>query len=768
MPYIIKTASNGQKLKLLIDTGTSKNYIKDFSFLEATFLKQKFSVESINGKNIISKSCKICLLTFYILPQLSSFDGIIGYDFLYQIKANIDIVNNYLYFSGGKEKYYLSSQKQVNHIPIKQENNPMKFKENNNIEISSVPSDIREKFTKMIFKHYDAFAQPNRALPYNTSVKATIKTTTNEPIYSRSYPYPISATEFVNKEIHSLLADGIIQKSYSPYNSPIHIVNKKGLNQDGNPKLRMVIDFRKLNEKTIADRYPIPDTSVILANLGKSSFFTTLDLKSGFHQIFLSEQDRQKTAFNVNNGKYEFCRLPFGLKNAPSIFQRAIDDILREWIGKCCYVYIDDIIIYSPDKISHLNDIEKIIDKLKVSGMRISAEKCKFFKSEVEFLGFTVSRSGIKTSPSKVQDILNYKTPETLRSLRSFLGLSGYYRRFIKDYAALAKPLTSYLRGENGNIGNSNSKKVKISLDNNAISAFEKLKKILASDEVLLQHPDYKKPFELTTDASSSAIGAVLSQNGRPITMISRTLSKTEENYATNERELLAIVWALQSLRHYLYGIQNIKIFTDHQPLIYAISEKNPNSKMKRWRAFIEEFSPKFFFKPGNENKVADALSRQFINNFNSDSSSLATIHSEISSTNSIKTIKYPLNQFRHQFVLNKSASFSKSTKIFFQKYMRHSISFDSLENLIKTMKNLICSTSTNAIHCELNLLAEIQKSILIAFPGIKFVHTQKLVIDLINKDDQLEVVTNEHNRAHRNIKENAKQISLNYFFLRF
>lgn len=207
--------------------------------------------------------------------------------------------------------------------------------------------------------------------------------------------------------------------------------------------------------------------------------------------------------------------------------------------------------------------------------MRVSKDKSKFFKEEVQFLGLTVLINGIKTSPDKVNDILNFQIPTTLRALRSFLGLSGYYRRFIKDYALIVKPLTNYLRGENGNVGTQGSRKVKISLDSNALQAFKKIRSVLASEDVLLQHPDFSKCFELTTDASSSALGAVLSQDGRPITMISRTLSQTEESYATNERELLAIVWALQSLRHYLYGIKNIKIFTDHQPLIFAISDEN-------------------------------------------------------------------------------------------------------------------------------------------------------------------------------------------------
>lgn len=754
MPFIIKTTKNGQELRLLIDTGTSKNYIKTLPYLKGvTPVEKPFNVNSVNGSNKITKKCKVNILgntsTFFLLPALKTFDGIIGYDFLKEIDAKINFKTEIITHKNGQES--------IKHIKCSQTNSIL-------IDHTPVPNNVKAKFLDLIKNNANVFAEANVSLPYNTQVKATINTVNNDAVYSKSYPYPMSATEFINKEIETLLKENIIRKSSSPYNSPIHVVSKKGVDSNGKPKLRMVIDFRKLNEKTIPDRYPIPDPTVILANLGKSKFFTTLDLKSGFHQIILQEKDRQKTAFSVNNGKYEFCRLPFGLKNAPSIFQRAIDDVLREHIGKICHVYVDDIIIFSPNADAHIRDITTVMQELETAGMRVSAEKSKFFRQEVEFLGFVVSEKGIKTCPNKVNDIVNFQAPKSLRALRSFLGLSGYYRRFIKDYAAIVKPLTTLLRGENGHIGANQSKKIKIKLNEEALTAFEKIKKILASEDVLLQYPDYNKAFELTTDASSSAIGAVLSQNRRPITMISRTLTKTEENYATNERELLAIVWALQTLRHYLYGIRDIHIYTDHQPLIFAVSDKNPNAKLKRWRAFIEEFSPKFHYKPGKENKVADALSRQHINNLsmtNTDS----TTHSEESNTNTIKTIQGPVNQFKTQLIISRSNLNTKTSKILFQKLIRHTLEFNSTPNLLNYLKDCVNPNTTNAIHCDLPTLAQIQNLLLTTFPGVKFVHTEKFVIDLINKHDQLDTIATEHNRAHRSLQENFKQIISEYYF---
>lgn len=342
------------------------------------------------------------------------------------------------------------------------------------------------------------------------------------------------------------------------------------------------------------------------------------------------------------------------------------------------------------------------------------------------------------------------------------MGLSGYYRRFIKDYAHISKPLTNYLRGDNGHVSSRQSKKVNISFNDEALKAFNKLKTILASEDVLLQHPDYSKPFEITTEASSVALGAVLSQNGKPITMISRTLSKAEENYATNERELLAIVWAFQKLRHYLYGIKNIHIFTDHQPLTFAMSDKNPNSKIKRWTAFINSFAPTYFYKPRKDNKVADALSRQYIHNLDDTDD---TVHSEISLSHTIKSIKNPVNQFRAQLVLLPSEVNSKSTKIFFQKLLRHTIHFKTAEYLLQTIREKVNPNVVNGICCDLETLARVQSLLLSNFPGVRFIHTEKLVIDLTKEEDQIETATMEHNRAHRSIQENYKQLISEYFF---
>jgi len=231
----------------------------------------------------------------------------------------------------------------------------------------------------------------------------------------------MGVSDFVNSEVKQMLKDGIIRPSRSPYNSPTWVVDKKGTDDYGNPKKWLVIDFRKLNEQTIPDRYPMPSIPMILANLGKAQFFTTLDLKSGYHQIYLAEHDCEKTSFSVNSGKYEFCHLPFILKNASSIFQRALDDVLREHIGKICYVYINDVIIFSNNEADHVRHIDAVLKCLIDANMRVSQEKTSFFKDSEEYLGFIVSKDGAKSDPQKVKAIRKYPEPKNVYSVRSFI-----------------------------------------------------------------------------------------------------------------------------------------------------------------------------------------------------------------------------------------------------------------------------------------------------------------------------------------------------------
>nr|AAA28600.1 reverse transcriptase endonuclease [Drosophila virilis] len=740
---------------MLIDTGAAKNYVKPLTELKTiTPVAKSFSVNSIHGSTEIKRKCLMNIFQhtspFFLLDTLSSFDAIIGFDLLTQAGVKLNLAKNTLEYQSTSEKLQYYQCADVN------------FTDVNDIV---VPPSVKKEFRDMILRNKRAFSNRDEALPFNTAVIATIRTVDNEPVYSR-YPSLMGDSDFINKDVKQLLDDGIIRPSRSPYNSPTWVVDKKGTDSYGNPKKRLVIDFRKLNEKTIPDRYPMPRIPMILANLGKAKYFTTLDLKSGYHQIYLAEHDREKTSFSVSSGKYEFCRLPFGLRNASSIFQRAIDDILREHIGKICFVYVDDVIIFSKNETEHLQHINIVLKCLIDANMRVGPEKTRFFKESIEFLGFIVTKDGATSDPKKVKAIQEFPEPKNVYSVRSFLGLANYYRVFIKDFAAIARPISDILKGENGSVSRHVSKKIPVEFNEVQRDAFHRLRSILASEDVMLMYPNFQKPFDLTTDASASGIGAVLSQGNRPITMISRALKQAEQNYATNERELLAIVWALGRLQNFLYGSREINIFTDHQPLTFAVSDKNTNSKIKRWKSYIDQHNAKMFYKPGKENLVADALSRQNINALeDGPRSDAATVHSELSLTYTVETTDKPLNCFRNQIVLEESRFPLKRNLLLFRSKTRHLISYTDKSSILKTLKEVVNSGVVNAIHCDLPTLASFQHDLILYFPATQFWHCKNLVQDITDKNEQLEIITAEHNRAHRAAQENIKQVLRDYYF---
>lgn len=690
-------------------------------------------------------------LKFFILPNLRSFHGILGNDSLKQLNAVIFTSKNFMVVNNTLK------------IPIKQQLSQAL----NNIDIRTdhLSDSQTHKLHLLCQKYPNLFSDPDEKLTFITTVKAEIRTTTDAPIYSRHYPYPMAMKDSIEENIQKHLDHKIIRPSKSPYNAPVWAVPKK-VNASGVVEDRMVIDFRKLNEVTIPDRYPIPEITQVLSQLGNNRWFSVIDLKSGFHQIPLREEDMEKTAFSVNNAKYEFTRLPFGLKNAPAIFQRALDDILREHIGKICYVYIDDIIIFGPDEETHLNNLEIIFDILQKANVKVQLNKCEFLKKEVEYLGFIISANGIKTNPSKVAAIQALKTPTTIKALRSFLGISGFYRRFIKDYAKIAKPLTLLLRGEEGRMSKKISAKIPIALNNEALEAFNKIKRTLASEDVMLSFPNFEKEFHLTTDASNFAIGAVLEQEGKPITFISRTLNQCEEHYATNEKEMLAIIWALKSLRSYLYGASAVKIFTDHQPLTYALSNKNTNSKLKRWKAILEEYNYEIKYKPGSTNIVADALSRPILKETEINSMTPTQHSDESSHQNLIPFTDAPVNAFKNQIIISNGDP-SYKFEIIFPTYHRHTITdIDFTKDKLKLLlKKYLNPSVTNAIKTEDNILGKIQDIYSTHFGQFRIRYTRTMVTDLTSDTEQQTEILNEHKRAHRHTQENKVQLLQKYYF---
>lgn len=431
-------------------------------------------------------------------------------------------------------------------------------------------------------------------------MKHEIKTKDEIPVHSKTYRYPYIHKEEVKRQIEEMLNNNIIKPSSSPWSNPVWIVPKKA-DASGKKKWRMVIDYRKINEKTIDDRYPLPNITDILDKLGRAQYFTTLDLASGFHQIEMHPNSIEKTAFSVENGHYGYTRMPFGLKNAPATFQRVMDNVLQGLQGKHCLVYMDDIIIFSSSLQEHITSIKLVFQRLIENNMKIQLDKSEFMHKTVEFLGHIVTPEGIKPNPKKIEAVKDFPIPRTQKDIKSFLGLVGYYRKFIKDFAKITKPMTACLK-----------KNKKVIHNQDFVKSFQLCKHLLINDPIL-QHPDFTKPFILTTDASNYAIGAVLSQGplGKdlPVAYASRTLNPAECNYSTIENELLAIVWATKYFRPYLFGVK-FTIVSDHKPLQWLFSIKEPNSKLVRWRLKLAEYDYEIIYKKGKLNANADALSR--------------------------------------------------------------------------------------------------------------------------------------------------------------
>ena len=461
-------------------------------------------------------------------------------------------------------------------------------------------SEEKDSLTSLISEHAERFYLPSDHLGCTNAATHCIPTTNEVPIHKKQYRFPPIHKDEINKQVDSLLKDDLIEYSTSPYNSPIWIVPKKP-DSMGNKRWRMVIDYRALNEKTIGDAYPLPNIADILDQLGNAKYFSVLDLASGFHQIPMEPSDAPKTAFSTPYGHYQFKRMPFGLKNAPATFQRLMDNVLSGLQGNELFVYMDDIVIYSRSLEEHAVKFNRLMKRLKDANLKLQPDKCEFLRTEVAYLGHIIGSDGVKPDPRKIEAITKFPQPRNAKNIKQFLGLVGYYRRFIPQFSKIAKPLTDLLK-----------KDKPFSWQNAQADAFSTLQNYLCL-EPILQYPDFTQPFILTTDASGYAIGGVLSQGkiGKdlPIAYVSRILNKAEQNYSTIEKECLAIVYCTHYFRPYLYG-RKFTIITDHKPLVWLHSIKDPSSRLWKWRTKLEEYEYEIQYKKGSLNNNADALSR--------------------------------------------------------------------------------------------------------------------------------------------------------------
>ena len=439
----------------------------------------------------------------------------------------------------------------------------------------------------------DVFPVELPGLPPDRDVEFTIKLLPGTDPISVA-PYRMAPTELreLKTQLQELLEKGYIRPSISPWGAPVLFVKKK----DGT--LRLCIDYRQLNRVTIKNKYPLPRVDDLFDQLQGARVFSKIDLRSGYHQLRIANADVPKTAFRTRYGHYEFLVMPFGLTNALAVFMALMNKVFQPYLDKFVIVFIDDILVYSRDEEEHTNHLRLVLQTLREKQLYAKFNKCEFWLDQVVFLGHIVSGEGIKVDPKKIEAILNWEPPKNVPELRSFLGLAGYYRRFVKGFSIIAAPLTKLLR-----------KHVEYKWIEACQSSFEELKVKLTTTPVLAS-PSGTGGFVVYSDASYQGLGCVLMQHGRVIAYASRQLRPYEISYPTHDLELAAVVFALKIWRHYLYG-ETFQIFTDHKSLKYLLSQKELNMRQRRWLELLKDYDCTIEYHPGKANVLADALSRK-------------------------------------------------------------------------------------------------------------------------------------------------------------
>ncbi|XP_027158420.1 uncharacterized protein LOC113760043 [Coffea eugenioides] len=458
----------------------------------------------------------------------------------------------------------------------------------------NAPSDqVRLEDVPVVREFPDVFPEELKTLPPEREVEFKIDLMPGTAPISRT-PYRMAPAELkeLKIQLQDLLEKGFVKESDSPWGAPVLFVKKK----DGS--LRLCIDYRGLNEATIKNKYPLPLIDSLFDQLQGSVVFSKLDLRQGYYQLKIKKEDIPKTAFSTRYGHFEFAVMPFGLTNAPAAFMDLMQRIFKKYLDQFVVVFIDDILIYSKSREEHAKHLEVVLQILREHKLYAKFSKCEFWLTEISFLGHRVSEDGIAVDPAKVEAVINWKQPETPTEVRSFLGLAGYYRRFIQDFSKIAGPMTELTK-----------KGAKFVWTPKCESSFQELKKRLTSAPVLVL-PDGGEGYAVYSDASREGLGCVLMQMGKVVAYASRKLKPYEQNYPTHDLELAAVIFALKKWRHYLYGV-TFEVFTDHKSLKYLFSQKELNLRQRRWVEFLEDYDCSINYHPGKANVVADALSRK-------------------------------------------------------------------------------------------------------------------------------------------------------------
>ena len=468
------------------------------------------------------------------------------------------------------------------------------------LNLDHLNSFERKEIESICAKFPDVFYLPGDKLGYTNMGEQKIHLKENiTPVYTKPYRLPYSQKQEIDRQIKKMLDENIIEEAQSEWSSPLLLVPKKSDDEE-NKKWRVVIDYRKVNERVKEDKFPLPNITEILDSLSGAIYFTHLDMNQGYYQVKLDQESRKYTAFTTNNKQYQLKRLPMGLKISPNAFSRIMTIALSGLNYEKCFVYLDDLVCFGRNLQQHNQHLMDILSRLRKVNLKLNPAKCQFLKKEMLYLGHVISEKGILPDPNKTKALQNYPKPVNSDEVRRFVAFANYYRKLIPCFAEICIPLNKLLR--KGSL---------FEWTEECERAFEKLKSALISPPVL-QYPDFSQnnEFILHTDASGIAIGSMLcNSNNMPIAYASRSLNKAELNYPTIEKELLAIVWSIKYFRPYLYG-RRFKIMTDHRPLVYLFNMSNPASRLLKFRLSLEEYDFNIEYVKGANNVAADALSR--------------------------------------------------------------------------------------------------------------------------------------------------------------
>ncbi|KAJ3687587.1 hypothetical protein LUZ61_016751 [Rhynchospora tenuis] len=527
------------------------------------------------------------------LIELGVYDMILGNDWLEDISPLfLDMKSKTLKFNWGNKEVKLAGEKREVMHDLKSMELCLMIDQRKE-EKDECQVLMSEPLEHLLESYSDLFQEPKSLPPKRKNDHTIPLKSGTEPVNLRPYRYSFVQKTAIEDIVEEMLNNSIITPSQSPFAAPALLVKKK----DGS--WRLCVDYRKLNAATIKNKYPISVIDDLLDELKGASIFSKIDLRSGYHQIRMKEGEEHKTAFRTHHGHFEFKVMPFGLTNAPASFQCLMNDLFAPKLRKGVLVFFDNILVYSTSIETHLRLLQEVLETLRKNKLFAKKSKCAFGMEQIEYLGHIISKKGVSTDPGKIEAMVQWPIPKTIKDLRGFLGLTGYYRKFVKGYGSISRPLTELL------------KKGAFKWTEIAQVAFDQLKKAMVTAPVL-QLPDFSKSFTIEADASEIGVGAVLSQEGRPIAYMSKALGVRSKGLSTYEKELMAVVMAIQKWRHYLQN-KPFVIKTDHESLKHLLQQKLTHPLQHKVLTKFIGLEYQIEYKKGKTNMVADALSRSCI-----------------------------------------------------------------------------------------------------------------------------------------------------------